>query len=317
MAAKKMANEPTATVGLREDLRTELTPRFYALKGAIRKTVGYTFDALELRQSPTTPRPRELFASADGSTARELELAAAADDINPAQSFEFTTEQGARDEFLGWLEQQINRGIVETIDRPRIRNGEHYTARYIRSAYSRGVEHADAQLNEHGVEVPEQTLQQTFDRGVAQQDLEQLYSRAFTELEGITDDLQQEIRRELATGYSQGWNPQKMARNLNERTDTSISRAERFARTEIMNSHGVANRSRLREFGVQKVDILGSSPCPEICAPIIAGSPYKIDDIPRGGCPLHPNCKGTEVPATDPSGNILTASASDVARTAA
>lgn len=294
------SQEPTATVGLREDFRTELTVRFRALKGAINKTAGYENDTLGLKQGDSN------------------QLFAAADDITPARSFQFTTDQEAQDAFMDWLDTQIDRGILESTGRTAVRNGEHYTARYVRSGYSRGVDHADAQLNEHGVEVPEQDIQQAFNRPIAQQDLEQLYTRTFDELEDITQDMQTNIRRELSTGFSEGWNPRKTAAAINDRVDkVGITRAERLARTETLNAHNTASRSRYGEFGVKKVDILGHNPCTKICAPIIAGNPYPLDDIPRGGAPFHPNCLGTETPATDSSGTILMASAGDVARTAA
>ena len=282
----------------RNELRVRTAKPFRRLKGAIRTTLIEN-DALQLKQE-TSP------------------LTAAADDIKPSRGFRFSTDAEAQDKFMDWLDEQIDRGILKSAERSRIRNGEHYTARYIRSAYSRGVDHADTQLNEHGLETPDDELQRTFNRPIAQKDLERLYTRTFDELESVTSDMRTAVRRELSTGFSQGWGPRRMASNLNDRVDKiGITDAERLARTEVMNAHNTANRSRYSEYGVKKVDILGSSPCAKICAPIIANNPYPLDNIPRGGCPLHPNCVGTEAPATDDSGNVMLASANDLARTAA
>lgn len=275
-----MASEPTATVGLRNDFRTELTVRFRALKSALRETVGYANDALELRQSGDSGQ-----------------LFAAAGDIEPASGFPFTTTAEAQDEFLGWLDEQIERGILEPIDRQRIRDGEHYTARYVRSASRRGVTHADSELNKHGVEVPEQQLEQAFNRAIPEEDLQRLYTRAFDNLETVTQEMRTNVRRELSTAFSQGHNPRKAARAMNERVDNiGIVNAERLARTEILNAHNTAAESRYSQFGVSEVDVLGSNPCSKICAPIIANNPYPLDDLPHGGPPFHPNCVGSTAP---------------------
>ncbi|MFC6766005.1 hypothetical protein [Natrinema soli] len=224
---------------------------------------------------------------------------AAADDISPSDGFQFTTQAEAQDEFMGWLDEQTDRGILETIERERIRGGEHYTARYVRSAYSRGIDHADAQLNAEGVTVTDETLQQTFNRGIHAEQLQDLYTRSFDNLETVTTDMQTAVRRKLGTGLSQGWNPQKTARELNDRVDSiGITDAERLARTETLHSHNQSALNRYTEHGVQEVDILGHNPC-DICKPIVNGGPYPIDEIPRGGPPFHPNCMGSVYPVVE------------------
>lgn len=273
--------EPTSTKGLREDFRTTLTVRFRALKSALRATVGYENDALQLREDSSR------------------ELGAAADDIEPAQRFTFENRPEAQDEFMAWLDTQIERGIVEPVERTRIRDGEHYTARYIRSAYSRGVDHADAKLNAEGVQVPDEDLQAVFNRGIHEEQLQDVYTRAFDNLETVTSDMQTAVRRELSTGLQQGWNPQKTARALNDRVDKiGITNAERLARTETLHSHNQAALNRYTEHGVQEVDILGHNPC-SICEPFVTGGPYPIDNLPRGGPPFHPNCLGSVAPVVN------------------
>ena len=311
--------EPTQVVTLRDEFRVRLAKPLRALKGAIRTTL-IDNDALDLKQTAGNSGAVIASRSLPPDERQQAEYenrVLAADDITPADGFTFRTVGEARDEFLNWLDEQIDRGVLESTTRRQVRNGEHFTSRYVQSAYSRGVDHADARLNELGVEVDDESLQQLFNRPIPQEDVERLYTRAYGELETVTSRVQTEVRRELTTAYSQGWSPYKAARNINQRVDVGISDAERLARTEIMNGHNTASRSRYGEYGVGKVEILGYNPCPEICEPIIENNPYPLDGIPRGGCPLHPNCRGTEVPATDSSGDIITASAADVARTVA
>jgi SPP1 gp7 family putative phage head morphogenesis protein len=277
-------DEPTAMKGLREDFRTALTERFRALKGELRTTVGYENDALRLKQ---TPGPQA--------------LAGGADDIQPSRGFDFRTDAQAKDEFLDWLDRQTERGILEPIERPQIRNGEHYTGRYIRSATERGNEFAARKLREAGYDVPDGQAEQIFNRPLPQETLEALYTRTFDNLETVTQDMRTELRRELTQGFSQGWNPQKTAKMLNKRVDVSIADAERLARTETMHAHNTAAQRRYEQYGVEKVVVINHSPCPEICAPVVGGNPYKLSEVPDGGPPLHPNCVGALAPVTKAS----------------
>lgn len=192
--------DPTQTKTLREqEFRPTLTKRFRALKGAIRTTVGYDQDALRLRQQSRAA------------------TTAAPDDIRPRDQFVFRTDAEAVDNFQSWLETQLNQGVLEVADRSSVRNGEHYTGRYIRSAASKGWEDATTRLVRAGYD-PE-ALQASFNAPVAQDQLEQLYSRTYTNLEGITDDLQRNIRRELTGGLAEGVNPREMARRLTNTID--------------------------------------------------------------------------------------------------
>ncbi|MFD1515105.1 hypothetical protein [Halomarina rubra] len=275
-----MASGPTRTKGLRNEYRVRLAKPFRRLKGAVRTTV-IDNDALGLGSDVDA-------------------LIAAADDIQPAGRFSFSTDAEAQDEFNDWLERQANRGILEVMRRQRIRNGEHFTARYVRSAYSRGVQYADARLRDQGVEPPDASLRSTFNQPVHADTLEQLYTRSYDELATVTSDMQTAVRRELTTGFSQGWNPRKTARNLTDRIDKiGITDAERLARTETMHSHNSASLRRYGQVGVEKVRVIGYSPCPEICAPIVGNGPYPLDDIPLGGPPLHPNCRGALAPVVN------------------
>lgn len=262
----------TRTTSLhRREFFPALMSRFRALRGAIRTTVGYENDALQLRQR--------------GSAT------AAADDVQPAQTFLFTTDAEAQDEFMRWLDLQLDRGILERTDRGRVRRGEHWTARYDTAAYQRGLDDAATRLQVSGVVVTEASLEGAFNLPIHQDTLEDIYTRTYDELDGITSDVADVVRRELATAIERGENPDKVARRLTGSvSDMDRSRAQTLSRTEISNAYNTGAAKRYERYGIEEVNILTNSPC-KLCASLAADNPYPIEEastlVPDS---THPNC---------------------------
>lgn len=264
------AQDLTSTTTLhRREFAPALTKRFRRLKGLIRATVGYEHDALRLKQSTS------------GS------LTAA----QPARSFNFSTQAEAQDAFFEWLERAIDEDVVEVMPRRQIRDGQHYTARYIRSAYDRGLDDAADRLQDAGYDVTAEDLENTFRMPIHQEAIQTLYTRSFDELEGITEEMQREVRRTLSEAFRDGWNPRKAASKLNGRVDNiGLTRARVLSRTEISNAYNTASARRYQRLGVEKVIVLTSGPCAR-CRLIAAGAPYTPQEA-EGLIPgeTHPNC---------------------------
>lgn len=276
-----MPADPTRTKTLRErSFIPAFTRRFRALKGAIWTTVGYENDALELRQEAT----------------------AAADDVDSADSFAFRTDAGAREAFLAWLSQQIAAGVLEEITSERVRNGEHYTARYIRSAADRGWSDAAARLRKRGYDVSETELERAFDMPINADQIEMAYTRAYADLENITRAMQTAIRRELSRGLAEGVNPRVMARRLTDRVDAiGITRSKALARTEVIRNYNEFALNRYEREGVEEVGVevewltaQDDRVCEECEA--LDGEQFAIDEA-RGMIPRHVNCRCAFSPA--------------------
>lgn len=274
------AQDLTKTTTLhRRRFAPALRSRFRDLKGLVRTTVGYEHDALRLGRTPRR------FGEAPVGQAE------------PARRFEFTTDAEAREAFIAWLQDAVDEGVLETKEIERVRDGRHYTATYVRSAYTKGLDHAGTRLNQAGIDIDEATIQQTFNLPLHQDTVAEIYQRTYRNLEEITDAMETEIRRELAEGMARGENPRKVARRLNDRVDAvGITRAETLSRTEISNAYNRASAKRYQQYGVQQVDILTSDPCP-VCQALAADNPYPIDVaatlIPSR---THPRCVCTIAP---------------------
>lgn len=280
------AQDLTHTTTLhRREFAPAMTKRFRRLKGLIRATVSYEHDALRLSNGT------------DSSSAAPTDTASLFA-ASPAERFEFTNNGEAVDEFMEWLQGAIAEDVLEVVGRDRVRNGEHYTAGYVRSAYQRGLKDAARRLQAAGYDVEESDLQDVFNLPVHQRTIESVYTRTYSELEGITTNMQQGVRRTLSRGLAEGWNPRKAASRLNEEVDDiGITRARTLSRTEISKAYNTASGKRYERHGVEEVDILTSNPC-SVCKALAAGGPYPVSEastlIPDR---THPNCVCTIAPA--------------------
>lgn len=275
-----MPADPTRTKTLRErQFIPAFTRRLWALKGVIRETVGYANDALGLRQEAT----------------------AAADDVEPADSFEFETDAGAREAFMAWLNKQIAAGVLEPASDGRVRNGEHYTAHFVRSAADRGWADAADRLRKRGHDVTEEGLRSSFDKPMNVKQLEKSYKRVFSDLKNISRAMQAAIRGELTRGLAEGVNPRVMARRLNGRVDAiGINRAKTLARTEVIRNYNDFALDRYESEGVEEVGVeveFLTAQDDRVCKECekFDGRQFTIDGA-RGVIPKHPNCRCTYTP---------------------
>jgi len=322
---RSTASDPTGTKTIRDRYEGEMYRRFRALKGAIVETVAErdAFGLVEGRvrgDRPTTgnaaPRRLSRLAANDDGVATALGFESAADargafralasiDIDPAgpNEFDFPSDGDKVDGFVEWLDRQADRGILE---RGR-HSGRDITAAnswqevYIRSSYERGVNHADAAAVDAGIIPPEQTLDDVFRATRHADGAGLLYTRAFRELDGVTSAMAQDMTRELTEGFTQGENPRRIARRLNDRVDSvGLNRGRVIARTETIRAHNEAGINRYEDMGeriggvaVVAEHTTAGDPCP-ICAGL-NGTRYKPKNA-RGRIPVHPNCRCSFVP---------------------
>lgn len=248
-------------------LEGELAKRMRRVKGLVRETIA-TNDALRL-----------------GRDALQADAYAA-----PVDDFRFTDNANKERAFRRWFSNALEDEFLEPATEQQILDGEHYTATYVRSAYTGGVNHADRGLRDVGVEVSDETVAATLQAPIHREQIRTLYRRQFSELEGLTDETGRVVSRTLSDSLASGEGPYDAARDLNDRIDAyGITNSRRTARTELARSYNHAATKRYEQHGVQKVDVLTYNPCSQ-CKEIEAGAPYKVKES-RGLLPAHPNCR--------------------------
>ena len=211
--------------------------------------------------------------------------------------FDFRGRAEKEQQFQNWIERRMRQDVLEPVGDKQLRQGGHYSAKFLRSTNDAGIRDAGTRMREQGIEpnFGRENLDSMFNLPVRNEQLATLYRRSFSELKGITEAAGQQISRELSTALSEGENPRKVARRINDRVDKiGITRSRTLARTELSRSYNHGSLLRYGENGIEKVDIQNTSPC-EQCAPYVAGGPYALDEA-RGLLPIHPRCMGSFSP---------------------
>jgi SPP1 gp7 family putative phage head morphogenesis protein len=222
-------------------------------------------------------------------------------------AFEFERSAQKVDSFMAWLRRAQRENILG------IREGTPIGASaqtawanvYIDSAYQRGISHAAAEMRGQGATVSDRWIDSAFNRPIHADRVGLIYTRNFSELEGITQAMDQQISRILAQGIADGRNPRDLARLINDRVDKiGITRARMLARTEIISAHAEASLNSYEEAGLEGVNVkaevltAGDDRVCEICADLEDGGPYSMDEA-RGLIPAHPNCRCVLTPIID------------------
>jgi len=294
---RELSRDPTHTQALRERFLRDVRQRFQAVRGAIRQVAGYERDRFNLRQNASL---------------------ASDEDIE-----RFPSDAGKTRAFTEWLRERLRDGILEPVSRRALRDGEHWTATYVRAAYVSGWEQARERLQNAGVAADE--VEDVFRLGVPQEQLERLYTRAFENLQSVTEDAAPQVRDVLTDGLDEGVNPREMARRLTKEVRTlQRTRAEVLARTEVINSYSEATLDRYERAGQSGVIVSGEFAtadddrvCP-LCESI-AGTEHGIDEMrdatftyeagesepdSLGGTypvrpPVHPQCRCAILPVIE------------------
>ncbi len=299
--------DPTHTTTLRNTFAKQMTRRFRALRGIIRKAIV----------------DNDVFGLATPTVMQDMT-------VPPNRAFAFPRTADKVQGFMEWLQEQVDRGILETFQRPQLGRGieEAWTNVYIRSAYQQGVKRARQEMINAGYDVPPIEEGVSFTALLNQEmhadRLGVLYTRAFDELKGITTQMDTQISRVLTQGLAEGRNQREIANILTKTilgptgdlgiTDTlgrfipAERRAVMIARTETIRAHHLGNITEMKNWQVVGVKVkaewqtAGDGRVCEDCASL-QGSVYTLDEI-ENKIPLHPQCRCVALPldVTDEEG---------------
>lgn len=276
------AQDPSRTRTLRAKFVGDIRQRVRALRGLL-------WDAIVVKD--VLRAPKSVF------------LAAA----NP-EDFVFKSDPEKVEEFMEWWianEDEILLGI----EARALRSGApdaRWTDTYVTNAYRRGLVRAQLELAAAGLSQnfdPDDTfaLESAFQLPAHQRRAQILYQRVYGELKGITEAMDQQIRRILSDGVARGENPRTMASAMNKSIRTITNRrAVVMARTEVIRAHHQANIEEYRRAGVEGVMVkaewitAGDERVCELCEPL-HGEVFKLKEIEQM-IPRHPQCRCVAVP---------------------
>jgi SPP1 gp7 family putative phage head morphogenesis protein len=197
--------------------------------------------------------------------------------------------------------------VLEAIDTDR--------NQFVRAGYERGLTHADVEARKIGLDVPDSSVAAVINRPIHRDELELIYTRDYSELEGITQAVSQQSNRMLADGLAAGEGPREIARRLTDRVDAiGKTRATTLARTSVIDTFNSAALKRYEELGAEGVTVraewqtAGDERVCKICQ-ALEGQTWTIEearsatvsvaghsDIPVTP-PAHPRCRCAIIPA--------------------
>lgn len=286
--------DPTRTLTLRRRFERDMRKRFAELRGVIRMAI-VDRDALGL----TSMTVFQVTPPSHGQ-------------------FNFPRSDQKVEAFMAWLNVQIERSILEGS------GSQVWINKYISQAYERGVYRARGEMIQAGFPVPSLDVTGGIETSMAaliHSDRSQLlFTRVFSELKGISSQMEQQIGRVLSEGIVAGDNPRRLAQKLvsiiNGKgigelgiTDTlgrfipAQRRAETLARTEVIRAHHQAMVEEYRNWGVEGVTVQAewrtaddNRVCPQ-CSPL-QGEIFSLDEA-QNMIPLHPQCRCMVLPFRD------------------
>ena len=280
-------SDPSRTNGIVRQYTGDLNRRWNRILSLIWETVVVN-DALRLEGATSTP-----------ST---LPVAAA----SAATRFQFRSDvAGKAEDFQRWLNDALDDEVLEVTRGPlgRITSNSRWQGTYVRASYSRGLEHAQRELIRQDIPFDSRTITNLFNAPIHADSLALLYSRQFSELDGITRATSQQIARVLTDGIATGQGPREIARAMRGVVNTiGRTRSVVLARTETINTHATATLNRYADAGVQGVTALAEfltagddRVCPD-CLALETGVPIPLDEA-RGIIPVHAQCRCVWLPA--------------------
>ncbi len=269
--------DPTRTGALRRRFRGEMRRRFRKIMVAIRQFV-VTEDAFGLEGG----HPFQTNARA-------------------RQVFRFMTNPQKLGSFKRWLKQQVDENILTSDSM-----GKPWTDEYVGSSYRQGVVRSWRDLNPEATAKSkdfflggqQQFLRDVFAAPETTSKIELLYTRAYDDLEGITQAMSLKIGRVLAGGLAEGRSPLEIARQMSQQVASlERTRAESLVQTEIIRAHAEGQLDSLEAQGEEFVGVDAEAEIStardekvcKLCQPL-EGVVLPIVEA-RGLIPRHPRCR--------------------------
>jgi len=213
----------------------------------------------------------------------------------------FLTDPQKLAAFRVWLRERVEAEILGLP--PGIDPSRPWLAEYIESTYRTALVRSYIEI--HGLETAASPfyeggqaafLRDAFAGPVGTRQIELLYTRAFTQLQGVTDHMGAQLSRILADGFVDGSSQAAVARKMTQEiAGISRNRARLLAHTELSRAYVEGQLDGFEALGQDELILLaewtttgGSRVCPK-CVDM-NGALMTIEEA-RGLLPRHPGCR--------------------------
>lgn len=284
--------DPTKTIYVRNRFTTAMDSRFRNFMRFIVKSVRDN-DCFALNSKPIN-----------------LQLGSA--EALGERAFEFRRSADKMAAFSAWMQEMINKEILETMYVFQEGRTGLWSDVFVMSAFQRGLSQARLDLKRSGVDVEPYTpemLARALRLPINAERLELIYTRVYTDLKGVSDAMATQISRVLAQGLAENITPEEMALRMTKVVkDIGINRARMIARTETVYA---VNSAYLREYerteqeiGTEIKVMWWTARDEKVCAVCGPrhGQIYTRDEAIKLIVP-HPNCRCGLLPYIEKGGN--------------
>lgn len=279
-ARRRKRIDPSGTAGIRRAWAAGMRKRFQKVRSAVWQAVANE-DILGLKETDMHTLAKK------------------------PQPLRFKRDSEKVGEFMDWLREMDDEEIlgIQPGTRMAVTGEAAWQNVHIDSAYKQGMRFSAQNLEKAGIAAGQagDALQAAFMQPMHADRVGLLYTRAFGELKGITDRMEQKVSRVLAEGMAQGMSPHTTARHLVKEIGLEENYARTLARTETIRAHHSANMNVLKSAGVEKVKVKAEwlatdddRLCPD-CA-WMNGAVFSLKEMERL-IPLHANCRCVAIPA--------------------
>lgn len=283
MKKSKRSLDPSRTTLLRRSFRADMMRRFARIK----EKVWNLFVVQDI-----LGEKREILFNIDTNT------------------FQFASDSDKIKMFRKWLKDEVDREILTVIGGT---SNKPWTSQYVQAAYRKGLLRSFTQMNKSKLSgdlnwfggASEQFLKSAFLQPTTTRQLELLFTRSFTALEGVTDEMSNKLSYILAEGFAKKKSAKTIAREMTKSIDSlSRVRALRIARTEIVRAQAEGQLDAFSMLGVSEIEAeveLTTAKDSSVCSTCadLEGTTYVVEKA-HDVIPVHPNC------FTRPSTPILT-----------
>jgi len=168
---------------------------------------------------------------------REQSDTLAVDDPGP---FDADNSPQKTAQFLSWLREQLDTEFLTVVGPDR--------NQFLRKAYAEGIRNVNRQLRDLDVSFETADMDDLLGRPINRQALQDLFSRTYSNLQSVSDDIVDDVRDTLLEGFQDGQAPSKIAKNLTNRVDSiGKHRSTMIARSEVINAHSSGSLNRIDE----------------------------------------------------------------------
>lgn len=248
--ALKNPSDPSRQASNLGKAQRELKRRFDKILQGVRLLVADQSKYITAKTTNSVEwRPLAIFINSSG----ELDTCRSSLVINKNTYYEYKIDAQRYSEINSFIEHLLFGEILGDYSGTKPHNW--FFQSYLSSAFNDGINDAIRAIQDQsdrsivGEEISRQIMSLNSDDFSAQSinSLGLVYSRVFNEMKGLSDAMKVDLSETLTRGMASGLGIRAITSDIQKRVSVGFSRAQRIARTEILNAYRVAQRDKTKE----------------------------------------------------------------------